>query len=46
LQRKPLAEVHYLEQVIADSAAGLAVSKMPFDVDLLPQLERPVDVFG
>ena len=42
--RKLMAEVNYLEQVVANCAARLAIGEMPFDLHLLAQLERPVDV--
>jgi len=40
LRRKLLAEVNYLEQVVADSPARLTVAEMMLDVDLLAKLER------
>jgi hypothetical protein len=46
LRRKLLAEVNYLEQVVADSPARLTVAEMTLDVDLLAKLERSVDIFG
>jgi hypothetical protein len=45
LHRKLLAEVNYLEQVVADRATGLAVAEMTLDVDLFAELKRSVDVF-
>jgi hypothetical protein len=45
LHRKLLAEVDYLEQVVADSPARLAVSEMSFDVNLLAKFKGAVDVF-
>jgi len=46
LHRKLLAEVNYLEQVIANSPARFTVAEMTLDVDLLAKLKRSVDVFG
>ncbi|HXI93047.1 MAG TPA: hypothetical protein VNO24_23825 [Blastocatellia bacterium] len=40
-----MAEVNYLEQVVADSSARLTVAEMTLDVNLLTKLERSVDIF-
>jgi hypothetical protein len=40
-----MAEVNYLEKVIAHRAARLTVGQMTFDIDLFAQLKRAVDVF-
>jgi hypothetical protein len=40
-----MAEVNYLEKVIAHSTARITVREMTFDVDLFAQLQRAVDVF-
>lgn len=44
MKRKLVAEVDYLEQIVANRAAWLAIGEMPFDLQLLAQLERAVDV--
>jgi len=45
LKWKLVAEVNYLEQVVAHRAARLTVSEVAFQVDLFPQLESTVNVF-
>jgi hypothetical protein len=40
-----MAEVNYLEKVIAHGTARLTVGEMAFDIDLFAQLKRAVDVF-
>ncbi|HYV06524.1 MAG TPA: hypothetical protein VFB82_18150 [Blastocatellia bacterium] len=46
MKRKLVAEVDYLQQVVANRAARLAVREMPFNLHLLAKLKRAIDVIG
>jgi hypothetical protein len=46
VQRKLLAEVNYLKQIVPHSAAWLTVRQMTLDVYLFPKLKRAVDIIG
>ncbi|HSB11611.1 MAG TPA: hypothetical protein VLM38_19135 [Blastocatellia bacterium] len=46
MQRKLLAKMNYLQQVISHRPAGLAIGEVTLDPNLLTQLERAVYVFG
>jgi hypothetical protein len=39
-----MAEMNYLKQVVAHSAARLAVGQMPLDFYLLAQFKQPVNI--
>jgi hypothetical protein len=44
MKRKLMAEVHDLKQIVPDGATGFAVAEVMFELDLLAQFERPVDI--